>query len=676
MLPLAPSRRARGVGVSRKHRGSRSAPVLESLETRQLLTASLALGSLSQLTAQTNLTVLPMASTGPSGYTPTQIQTAYGVNQIKLSGAVSGTGAGQTIAIIDAYSDPTIAADLAKFDAQFGLSAPPSFVVKNLGATTTNAGWALETSLDVEWAHALAPKANIVLVEAASSSLTSLFGAVSSASQMPGVSVVSMSWGTPEFWGEWSLDGIFTTPAGHTSITYVASSGDSGAWSGPMYPSVSPNVLAVGGTSLTLGAKNSYGSETGWSGSTGGFSGTDNGFYYYEPATTAQVAAQAAGGLNYGVRTTPDVSFNADPNTGVAVYDSTSYSGQSGWFQVGGTSAAAPAWAGLVAIADQGLSAAGKGTLSTTQLSTELYNLPSTDFHDITSGSNGYSATPGYDLVTGLGSPKANMVVSGILAANGVSTVASKSTAIVSVTVVSSTHEYIVSVGPTSGSGTTTSSTGGSSTTSIGAAPAASGLAASTVSIATTAGAAASTGQATASSSSGTSSSSPSALAAQATALAASASPASSTAVGQGPATSFDANRLAREKTAISDLILETTESSGGIVHESTAQPSSTSSDAPVPAMPMAPPLPALPDAAIPGQSGEKQKTDGAPPPAPPRPAPARPEDDEANPEPGTLSGLVVILGASALALREHRRTGSASVRDRRSWLPGRISSW
>ncbi len=676
MLPLAPSRRARGVGVSRTHRGSRSAPVLESLETRQLLTASLALGSLSQLTGQTNLTVLPMASTGPSGYTPTQIQTAYGVNQISLSGAVSGTGAGQTIAIIDAYSDPTIAADLAKFDAQFGLSAPPSFVVKNLGATTTNAGWALETSLDVEWAHALAPKANIVLVEAASSSLTSLFGAVSSASQMPGVSVVSMSWGTPEFWGEWSLDGIFTTPAGHTSITYVASSGDSGAWSGPMYPSVSPNVLAVGGTSLTLGAKNTYGSETGWSGSTGGFSGTDNGFYFYETAPASQVAAQAAVGLNYGVRTTPDVSFNADPNTGVAVYDSTAYSGQSGWFQVGGTSAAAPAWAGLVAIADQGLAAAGKGTLSTTQLSTELYNLPSTDFHDITSGFNGYSATPGYDLVTGLGSPKANMVVSGILAANGVSTGVVKSTAIVIVTVVSSTHEYIVSVGPTSGPGATASSVGASSTASIGAAPAASGPATSTVSITTTAGAAASTGQATASSSSGTSSSSPSALAAQATALAASASPASSTAVGQGPATSFDANRLAREKTALSDLILETTESSGGIVHESTAQPSSPSSDAPVPAMPMAPPLPALPDAAIPGQSGEKQKTDGAPPPAPPRPAPARPEDDEANPEPGTLSGLVVILGASALALREHRKTRSAGGRDRRSWLPGRISSW
>ena len=96
------------------------------------------------------------------------------------------------------------------------------------------------------------------------------------------------------------------------------------------------------------------------------------------------------------------------------------YDGQSGWFEVGGTSAAAPAWAGLVAITDQGLATAGKGSLTTTQVLTDLYSLPSSDFNDITTGSNGYSATPGYDLVTGLGTPKANLVVSGVLAANGV----------------------------------------------------------------------------------------------------------------------------------------------------------------------------------------------------------------------------------------------------------------
>ena len=199
----------------------------------------------------------------------------------------------------------------------------------------------MEESLDVEWAHAIAPAANIVLVEAASSNLNSLFSAVSYASKLPGVGVVSMSWGTQEFWGEARYDSIFTTPAGHTNVTYIASSGDSGAWSGPMYPSVSPNVLAVGGTSLTLSSNGSYSSETGWSDSTGGFSGLDMNWWSYEPAPSYQVAAQAAVGLNYGVRTTPDVSFNANPNTGVAVYDSVSYSGQSGWFEVGGTSAGA-----------------------------------------------------------------------------------------------------------------------------------------------------------------------------------------------------------------------------------------------------------------------------------------------------------------------------------------------
>ena len=111
-------------------------------------------------------------STSPSGYSPAEIRAAYEIDEIAFSnGTVSGDGAGQTIAIIDAYNDPNIASDLAAFDAEYGLSAPPSFTVDNLGATTTDAGWALETALDVEWAHAIAPDANIVLVEAASDSL-------------------------------------------------------------------------------------------------------------------------------------------------------------------------------------------------------------------------------------------------------------------------------------------------------------------------------------------------------------------------------------------------------------------------------------------------------------------------------------------------------------------------
>ncbi len=215
----------------RSPRRNRPNLICESLEHRQLLSVDAAVTSATQVTAQPSLDVIPLVSTGPTGYSPQQIRAAYGVNAIKFSGGtVTGNGAGETIAIVDAYNDPNIASDLAKFDSQYGLSAPPSFTVKNLGGTTTNAGWALEESLDVEWAHAIAPAANIVLVEAASSNLNSLFSAVSYASKLPGVGVVSMSWGTQEFWGEARYDSIFTTPAGHTNVTYVASSGDSGAW--------------------------------------------------------------------------------------------------------------------------------------------------------------------------------------------------------------------------------------------------------------------------------------------------------------------------------------------------------------------------------------------------------------------------------------------------------------
>src|SRR5262249_41583122 len=157
----------------------------------------------------------------------------------------------------------------------------------------------------VEWAHAIAPGANIVLVEAASDSLDDLFGAVRYVSQLAGVSVISMSWGTSEFSSESTYDSLFATPAGHDTVTYVAASGDSGSWSGPMYPSVSPNVLAVGGTTLTLSAGNGYGSESGWSDSTGGFSGMGSHYWSIESEPFYQTATLQSVGLNYGVRTTP-----------------------------------------------------------------------------------------------------------------------------------------------------------------------------------------------------------------------------------------------------------------------------------------------------------------------------------------------------------------------------------
>jgi len=438
---------------------TRFEPVCEALESRQLLSTT-ATPNLSQITAQLNVDVLPLVASGPTGDTPHQIQNAYGIDQITFSGGkVTGNGAGQTIAIVDAYNDPNITSDLAAFDKQYGLSPPHSFTVDNLGATTTDPGWALETSLDVEWAHSVAPAASIVLVEAPSDSLSALFNAVNYARYLPSVSVVSMSWGTTEFRGESNYDSLFATPAGHIGVTFVAASGDAGAWYGPMYPSVSPNVLAVGGTTLTLGAGNTYGSEAGWSDSTGGFSGLDSDWRNYESEPSYQTATLQAVGLSYGVRTVPDVSFNADPNTGVAVYDSVSYSGQSGWFQVGGTSAAAPAWAGLVAIADQGLATGKKGPLSNPQVQTDLYSLPSSDFHNITTGYNGYSATSGYNLVTGLGTPKANLVIAGILSANGVS----EGSATAPATNAASTHQASATTSRFDVTSSSTSGTGSSS---------------------------------------------------------------------------------------------------------------------------------------------------------------------------------------------------------------------
>jgi hypothetical protein len=379
---------------------------VELLEDLQFLSAASPLNAVAAplVTVVSAAAATPSASqatplvtnVSPIGHTPGQIAQAYGFNQVSFgNGAIQGNGAGQTIAIVDASYDPNIASDLQKFDAQFGLSAPPSFSQFVEQGATTNSGWALETALDVEWAHAMAPGANIDLIEANNSSLGSLMSAVNYARNLANVSVVSMSWGAGEFASETQYDSLFTTPAGHIGITFVASSGDGGA--GTTWPSVSPNVLAVGGTSLSTNSSGSFVGETAWSGSGGGIS-------TFETEPSYQTSVQTT-----GQRTTPDVAYNADPNSGFAVYDSVPYAGQNGWFEVGGTSAGAPQWAALIAIADQGRALSGQGTLSNAQ--STLYTLPASDFHDIASGSNGYAAASGYDLVTGRGSPVANSIV-------------------------------------------------------------------------------------------------------------------------------------------------------------------------------------------------------------------------------------------------------------------------
>jgi len=369
-------------------------------------------------------------------YTPAQILTAYGINQIAFSnGAIKGDGSGQTIAIVDAYYDPTIQSDLATFSSKYGL---PQLDGKNGDATFTQidlsnrtlspAGndWTVETALDVEWAHAVAPKAKIVLVEAASDlqnastgEPTDLLNAVKTAATYPGVGVVSMSWGIGEVPKETNWDSYFSTPG----VTFVAASGDSGA--GTIWPAVSPNVVSVGGTTLNLTKSNTIASETGWGYGlwSSYFGGSGGGFSQYESLPSYQASAGISKlYTQFGVRLSPDVAYVADPNTGLYVYDGV----DGGWGVVGGTSAGAPQWAALIAIADQGRALAKQAPLSSTQTLNALYSNQA-DFHDITRGSTGayyivnssgnivgeipVTAGKGYDLVTGLGTPIANLLV-------------------------------------------------------------------------------------------------------------------------------------------------------------------------------------------------------------------------------------------------------------------------
>ncbi len=237
-----------GVSLSSRVRGSRTAHGrnvlhVESLETRDLLSVS----PLPQATPEA--VPLAVSSTTPVGLTPAQVKTAYGFT------GVSGDGTGQTIAVIDAYNDPNIVSDLAVFSSKFGLAPANIQVVNQSGGSAlpaSNSAWLLETSMDVEWAHAIAPGAKILLVEANSSGLGDLLAGVNYARAVPGVSVVSMSWGSSEFPTETAFDSDFTTPAGHTPVTFVAASGDAG--SPGLWPALSSNVLAVGGTSLTTTA--------------------------------------------------------------------------------------------------------------------------------------------------------------------------------------------------------------------------------------------------------------------------------------------------------------------------------------------------------------------------------------------------------------------------------------
>ena len=284
----------------------------------------------------------PQSAT-PIGLSPKAITTAYGF-------PTTG-GSGETIAIVDAYDDPTITANLSTFSSQYGLPACTTTSgcfakVNQNGGTTTypraTPSWALEISLDVEWAHALAPNAHILLVEATTNSDTNLFVAVNYATLH--AQYVSLSWGGAEFTGETTFDPDFTADP---SVSFFAASGDSGKEI--LYPSASPDVVSVGGTTLTVTkTTDAWKSESPWSKGGGGCS-------TYEQSSAAQAAYPTydqPGATCAGARGTPDVALDANPTTGVSVYDTlTLNTGLSNWLRVGGTSASTVMWAARSAVA-------------------------------------------------------------------------------------------------------------------------------------------------------------------------------------------------------------------------------------------------------------------------------------------------------------------------------------
>ena len=381
-------------------------------------------------------------------YSPAQIRAAYGLPPLPAAGAAltaaqaAQLGAGQTIYILDAQHDPNVAAELAAFNQKFGLpTCSTKTVAANaslpLAAASTagcelavvystasggmtasqpayDSGWATEITLDVQWAHATAPLARIVLIEAADSSYNNLLGAARLANAM-GPGVVSMSFGGPESSGTMSSDSVFAAP----SMTYLAATGDSGA--AVSWPAVAPHVLAVGGTTLSYSGTGSR-SEVAWSGTGGGVS-------LYTPTPSYQTSAVP--GLGYAAhRTVADVAFNADPASGQYVAVLTPGSSAVRWASVGGTSLSTPQWAGLIAVANATRALNGKAALGAPHaaLYGQISTVPGTyaaSFADIVKGNDGScaacNAKSGYDQLTGLGTPNAASLLSAL---SGLSVVA------------------------------------------------------------------------------------------------------------------------------------------------------------------------------------------------------------------------------------------------------------
>lgn len=350
-----------------------------------------------------------VTSDGLACYTPSEIRTGYDV-------PASATGAGQTIVIVDAYGSPTIRQDLHVFDAVMGLSDPTLNIIYPGGKPVYNplqhhneANWAFETSLDVEWSHAIAPAATIDLVIAANNAGDVLNNAQQYAVSNHLGNVMSLSFGFPEGLlkgrsgnnGQQDQAHAIYKQARAEGMTVLSSSGDFGAnnllpFVNASYPASDPLVTSVGGTNLFLADDGTYEGETVWN---------DSDPTLCPFGCTAGIFGATGGAPSFLFpnRSTSDVSYNASVYTGVMTF--ISFPGVSpGFYFTGGTSEGAPQWAGIVADIDQ---AAGHAIGF---MNPALFAAPSTDFHDVTVGQNGLfgpgeSAGPGYDMPTGLGSP-------------------------------------------------------------------------------------------------------------------------------------------------------------------------------------------------------------------------------------------------------------------------------
>jgi subtilase family serine protease len=337
----------------------------------------------------------PRASVGPGAFYPSDIAAAYEVTP------GLGGGSGVTIAIIDAFDSPNAEADLAVFSAQFGLPACTTAngcfqKVNETGGTTLplrDPGWEIEINLDVQWVHALAPNAKILLVEASSTQSSDLFAGVVYAQQH--ASVISMSWGSPEGPLQTNYDGLLAKPG----VTFLASTGDYGG--AVQYPASSPHVIAVGGTNLGVSAGHlaTPVAETAWTGTGGGCSA-------FEPAFRAQNGFVPS---KCGHRGLPDVAMNGGSPSAVSVYISM----QNGWYGVYGTSLAVQLFAAFIATVDGMRGRPLNSTAALDVLYEAAAGAPDSsryllNFRDITLGSaGGFAAGPGWDFTSGLGAPLA-----------------------------------------------------------------------------------------------------------------------------------------------------------------------------------------------------------------------------------------------------------------------------